>query len=75
MEVPFPPGHLVDPARIHIASEQGREALFHSWRVTGGERIPGMVTRWCDFLDRKAFTPDGSKVRLCGRLLRVRSPG
>jgi hypothetical protein len=37
-------------------------ALFHSWRLTGDERIPGMVTRWCDFLDRKAFTPDGSKV-------------
>jgi len=37
-------------------------ALFHGWRATGDERIPGMVTRWCDFLDRKAFVPDGSKV-------------
>jgi len=37
-------------------------ALFHNWRATGDQRIPGMVTRWCDFLDRKAFTPGGSKV-------------
>ena len=28
-------------------------ALFHAWRVTGDARIPGMVSRWCDFLDRR----------------------
>jgi hypothetical protein len=37
-------------------------ALFHAWRVTADDRIPGMVTRWCDFLDRQAFVADGSKV-------------
>jgi len=37
-------------------------ALFHAWRLTGDARIPAMVTRWCDFLDRKGFTPDGSRV-------------
>ena len=37
-------------------------ALFESWCVTRDERIPGMVTRWCDFLDRKGFTADGSKA-------------
>jgi hypothetical protein len=38
-------------------------ALYHAWRVTDDERIPGMVTRWCDFLDRRGFVPDGSRVR------------
>ncbi|HEY7292347.1 MAG TPA: hypothetical protein VH583_21090 [Vicinamibacterales bacterium] len=37
-------------------------ALFHAWRVTGDDRIPGMVTRWCDFLDRKGFIADGSRA-------------
>jgi hypothetical protein len=37
-------------------------ALFETWLVTGDERIPRMVTRWCDFLDRKGFVPDGSRV-------------
>jgi hypothetical protein len=37
-------------------------ALFHAWRVTADDRIPAMVTRWCDFLDRKGFTPDGSRA-------------
>ncbi len=37
-------------------------ALFHAWRVTGDERIPGMVTRWCDFLDRKGFIADGTRA-------------
>jgi hypothetical protein len=37
-------------------------ALFETWLVTSDERIPGMVTRWCDFLDRKGFAPDGSRV-------------
>lgn len=37
-------------------------ALFHAWLVTSDARIPGMVTRWCDFLDRRGFTPDGSRV-------------
>jgi hypothetical protein len=37
-------------------------ALFHAWLVTGDRRIPAMVTRWCDFLDRRGFAPDGSRV-------------
>jgi hypothetical protein len=37
-------------------------ALFHAWLVTGDQRIPGMVTRWCDFLDRKGFVADGSRA-------------
>jgi hypothetical protein len=39
------------------------DALFHYWWTTRDARIPEMVTRWCDFLDRKAFTEDGSRVR------------
>jgi hypothetical protein len=37
-------------------------ALFHAWLVTSDARIPAMVTRWCDFLDRRGFPPDGSRV-------------
>jgi hypothetical protein len=37
-------------------------ALFHAWRVTGDDRVPGMITRWCGFLDRKGFIPDGSRA-------------
>ena len=37
-------------------------ALFHAWRVTGDARIPGMVTRWCNFLDRRGFVSDGSRA-------------
>jgi hypothetical protein len=37
-------------------------ALFHAWLVTRDARIPAMVTRWCDFLDRKGFIGDGAKV-------------
>jgi hypothetical protein len=37
-------------------------ALFHAWRVTGDARVPGMITRWCSFLDRKGFVPDGSRA-------------
>ncbi len=34
-------------------------ALFHSWVVFGDDRVPAMIVRVCDFLDRKAFQPDG----------------
>jgi hypothetical protein len=33
-------------------------ALFHYWHLTADGRVPDMVTRWCDFLDRKGFTRD-----------------
>jgi hypothetical protein len=34
-------------------------ALFHYWLVLGDDRVPAMIVRACDFLDRKAFRPDG----------------
>ncbi|WP_394843250.1 hypothetical protein LZC95_40145 [Pendulispora brunnea] len=34
-------------------------ALAHVWRITEDARIPEMVVRWCDFLDRKGFQDDG----------------
>ena len=38
------------------------DALFHAWLVTSDARIPEMIVRWCDFLDRRGFVPDGSRV-------------
>jgi hypothetical protein len=37
-------------------------ALFHYWSLTRDGRVPEMVTRWCDFVDRKGFTRDGSRA-------------
>jgi hypothetical protein len=61
---------LYDPNETEIAGGASPwmtaillSALFHAWRVTGDARIPGVVTRWCDFLDRRGFTADGSRVR------------
>ncbi len=34
-------------------------ALFHYWLALGDDRVPAMIVRVCDFLDRKAFRPDG----------------
>ena len=34
-------------------------ALFHHWLMLGDDRVPQMIARACDFLDRKAFRPDG----------------
>lgn len=36
------------------------DGLFHAWTVLGDARIPSMVTKWCDFMDRRGFVPDGS---------------
>jgi hypothetical protein len=33
--------------------------MFHYWTLTGDERIPEMVLKWCDFLDRQGLQPDG----------------
>jgi hypothetical protein len=33
--------------------------MFHYWTLTGDSRIPEMVTKWCDFLDRQGLQPDG----------------
>jgi hypothetical protein len=34
-------------------------ALFHYWLLFGDDRVPTMIVQVCDFLDRKAFRPDG----------------
>ena len=36
--------------------------MFHSWFSSGDPRVPLMVTRFCDFLDRRGFQPDGQRV-------------
>jgi hypothetical protein len=38
------------------------DALFCYWRLSGDDRVPGMVTRFCDFLDRRGLEPDGSRA-------------
>jgi hypothetical protein len=38
------------------------DALFCYWRLSGDDRVPGMVTRFCDFLDRRGLVPDGSRA-------------
>lgn len=38
------------------------DALFEYWWLSGDARVPGMITRWCDFLDRRGFVPDGSRA-------------
>jgi hypothetical protein len=36
------------------------DPMFHYWTLTGDPRIPEMVVKWCDFLDRKGLQPDGN---------------
>ena len=38
------------------------DALFHAWRLMDDPRIPPMIVRWCDVLDRRGFVPDGSRA-------------
>ena len=38
------------------------DPLFHYWTLTEDKRIPEMVVKWCDFLDRQGIVPDGSKA-------------
>jgi hypothetical protein len=38
------------------------DPLFHHWTLTRDPRVPEMVIKWCDFLDRKGMVPDGSKA-------------
>lgn len=38
------------------------DPLFHYWTLTGDERIPGMVVKWCDFLDRQGLKADGKSA-------------
>jgi len=35
------------------------DPMFHYWTLTGDSRIPEMVLKWCDFLDRQGIQPDG----------------
>ncbi|MFL6208643.1 MAG: hypothetical protein ACJ74W_07305 [Pyrinomonadaceae bacterium] len=38
------------------------DPLFHYWTLTGDARVPDLVVKWCDFLDRQGMVPDGSKA-------------
>jgi hypothetical protein len=38
------------------------DPLFHYWTLTRDRRVPEIVIKWCDFLDRKGMVPDGSKA-------------
>ncbi|HEY8188867.1 MAG TPA: hypothetical protein VIF64_22560 [Pyrinomonadaceae bacterium] len=38
------------------------DPLFHYWTLTGNKRVPEIVVKWCDFLDRQGMVPDGSKA-------------
>jgi hypothetical protein len=38
------------------------DALFSYWRLSGDERVPGLVVRFCDFLDRRGLVPDCSRA-------------
>ncbi len=38
------------------------DPLFHYWTLTRDKRIPQIVVKWCDFLDRQGILPDGSKA-------------
>jgi hypothetical protein len=35
------------------------DPMFHYWTLTGDSRVPEMVIKWCDFLDRQGLQPDG----------------
>jgi len=38
------------------------DPLFHYWTLTSDRRVPQIVVKWCDFLDRQGILPDGSKA-------------
>ena len=38
------------------------DPLFHYWTQTADSRVPQIVVKWCDFLDRQGIVPDGSKA-------------
>ncbi len=38
------------------------DPLFHYWTLTSDRRVPEIVIKWCDFLDRQGMVPDGSKA-------------
>jgi hypothetical protein len=38
------------------------DPLFIYWTMTGDRRVPELIVKWCDFLDRRGMVPDGSKA-------------
>jgi hypothetical protein len=38
------------------------DPLFKYWTLTADYRIPELVIKWCDFLDRQGMVPDGTKA-------------
>jgi hypothetical protein len=38
------------------------DPMFHSWTLSGDPRIPGIILKWLDFLDRKGLQPDGKSA-------------
>jgi hypothetical protein len=38
------------------------DPLFHYWTLTHDSRVPEIVVKWCDFLDRQGIVPDSSKA-------------
>ena len=38
------------------------DPLFYYWILTSDRRVPEIVIKWCDFLDRQGMVPDGSKA-------------
>ena len=38
------------------------DPLFQYWTMTKDRRVPEMVVKWCDFLDRQGMVPEGSKA-------------
>ena len=38
------------------------DPLFQYWTLTGDGRVPQMILKWCDFLDRQGIVPDGTKA-------------
>jgi hypothetical protein len=38
------------------------DPLFYYWTLSGDKRVPEIVVKWCDFLDRQGIVPDGSKA-------------
>ncbi|MCZ7646044.1 MAG: hypothetical protein M5U26_12285 [Planctomycetota bacterium] len=37
------------------------DPLFEYWLLSGDERVPGMLTRWCEFLSAKGLNSAGTK--------------
>ena len=38
------------------------DPLFHYWTLSSDRRVPEIVIKWCDFLNRQGMVPDGSKA-------------